>query len=936
MAFKPNEITKEHVLKAIEKIEAENIALIPPTRWEVEINGKKYPPKEVMRYAHQQMNGEKVWNYGGGEGTNKYLKKMAFPIIDTHDDPIKEIIRKYKNYVREGGLKDEIYKWNLLAQFKGRPNTQSIDFYEEIKTINFANLIYPVGQAVVKHLAQAKTEPYRDCFKVLFDEDKPLLDRIKYFNDETLKVYREIVPEEKFSHHQDERTMATFLTYHNPDKYTFYKHSFYQKYCDLLGLKSKKKGEKYVHYLELINDFINEYIIEDQELIDLVRSKIPINSFEDLNHKILAQDILYQSLDGQLGSDKKYWRVGTKDEHQSYWELMKNENKIGIGWSDIGDLDNASVSSKNEIITLLKSQGFFKNDNLNLSKKAGEIFNFYSNIKIGDVILAQDGETILGIGIVKDDYYFNPNDNFSHQKLVDWKVFNPDLKNSQGNRTTVYQVTNSNVINKVEALLNDINTAKMENAINPNDMPLNQILYGPPGTGKTHKLKHQYFSNFIENSKSISKDEFLVEKISRLTWWQVIALTLYVENKEMSVPQIKEHQFIKIKFNASNSDSIDQTLWGQLSQHTIKESLTVDYTKRTDPLIFDKSSESVWKIIPTKKELINDICTLGEEIKNFKNKLETKNNFEFITFHQSFTYEDFIEGIKPRLNEENQENFDLSYYIKDGVFYKCCDEAAKLAGFSSLSDCITNHTKEQRIEKFKDAPSFALFIDEINRGNVSAIFGELITLIEEDKRLSNDEIIVKLPYSERPFSVPQNLYIIGTMNTADRSVEALDTALRRRFCFEEIEPNPQLIATKGKLKESNGEVEGISLPRVLETINNRIEILSNRDHKIGHSYFMKVASLEDLKATFKKNIIPLLQEYFYNDYEKIGWVVGEGFFVQQQIDKKAIFTKFFKEPKPEFEVAYHLADIDTIDIKKAMLQLLGDFKEETQAENIEN
>lgn len=174
------------------------------------------------------------------------------------------------------------------------------------------------------------------------------------------------------------------------------------------------------------------------------------------------------------------------------------------------------------------------------------------------------------------------------------------------------------------------------------------------------------------------------------------------------------------------------------------------------------------------------------------------------------------------------------------------------------------------------------------------------------------------------------------MNTADRSVEALDTALRRRFCFEEIEPNPQLIATKGKLKESIGEVEGISLPRVLETINNRIEILSNRDHKIGHSYFMKVASLEDLKATFKKNIIPLLQEYFYNDYEKIGWVVGEGFFVQQKIDKKAIFTKFFKEPKPEFEVAYQLADIDTIDIKKAMLQLLGDFKEEPQTENIEN
>lgn len=958
MAFKPNEIAKEHVLKAIEKIEAENIALIPPTRWEVEINGKNYPPKEVMRYAHQQMNGEKVWNYGGGEGTNKYLKKMAFPIIDTHDDPIKDIIRKYKNYVREGGLKDEIYKWNLLAQFKGRPNTKAINFYEEIKTINFANLIYPVGQAVVKHLAQARTEPYRDCFKVLFDEDMPLLVRIKYFNDETLKVYREIVPEEKFSHHQDERTMATFLTYHNPDKYTFYKHSFYQKYCDLLGLKSKKKGEKYFHYLELINDFISEYIIEDQELIDLVRSKIPINSFEDVNHKILAQDILYQSLDGQLGSNKKYWRVGTKDEHQSYWEIMKKDDKIGIGWSDIGDLDNTTVSSKNEIITLLKSQGFFKNDNLNLSKKAGEIFNFYSNIKIGDVIIAQDGETILGIGIVKDDYCFNANDNFSHQKLVDWKVFNPDLKNSQGNRTTVYQVTNSNVINKVEALLNESNTAKMGNAINPNDKPLNQILYGPPGTGKTYNtinkalliLETKTEEEINTEERDVLKarfDDYIKNgQIVFTTFHQSMSYEDFIEGIKPLKPE-DEDEFVKY--------DIEEGIFKRLCRQAIKEF----YQKGTNDETFERlnSFENAWNdLLENVQNSIdnNGVFPLDTKSGQAMDAFEISNRGnlylrpqyegakDYTVSHdrsqklfEAFPNLEVVNNIDKEFRSVIGGSNSTAYWSVLNYIITWLNEnptAPSIQQATEISDTLIkfdNKIVKENIES--KVLNYVIIIDEINRGNVSQIFGELITLIEEDKRLGKDEALeVMLPYSKEKFGVPPNLYIVGTMNTADRSVEALDTALRRRFCFEEIEPNSQLIATKGKLKESNGEVEGVNLPRVLKTINNRIEILSNRDHKIGHSYFMKVASLADLKATFKKNIIPLLQEYFYNDYEKIGWVLGEGFFVQQKIDKKAIFTKFFKESKPEFEVAYQLADIDTIDIKKAMLQLLGDYKEETQ------
>lgn len=210
----------------------------------------------------------------------------------------------------------------------------------------------------------------------------------------------------------------------------------------------------------------------------------------------------------------------------------------------------------------------------------------------------------------------------------------------------------------------------------------------------------------------------------------------------------------------------------------------------------------------------------------------------------------------------------------------------------------------------KNPKNFVLIVDEINRGNVSSIFGELITLIEKDKRAGNvEELSVILPYSKEEFSVPPNLYVIGTMNTADRSVEALDTALRRRFSFTEMPPLYDLSALEY-------EYAGFQGKDILKTINKRIEKLLDRDHLIGHSYFLKKAEQdaeEKLLDSFYRNIIPLLQEYFYGDYAKIGAVLGKGFIKEKQIvnsKEEAIFADFdgFEDTDFSEKTVYEIVD----------------------------
>lgn len=940
----PKNIIKEHLEKAIEEIDRVGIRKgRHSSTYDLIHNGKSYPPKLVLSIANRYANGSELQSsdFVGGEGTPafKLLEEAGYKIIQKND-PLKSLIEDYKKRISKTRLEDEIYKWELVNEYRGRPNPEKPDFYQEIKEVKFGNLIYAMGVAVLNRLASERPEELRHIFRNLYNESIDLTKRVKSFNKETLKIYRELGG--TLQHHQDERSIATYLTFHNPDKYTFYKSSFYKKYCNLIGVEEAKKNEKYPHYLMLLDELIENYIIPDSELIEEVKTLIP-TFYNGTNHKLLAQDILYQMLDKK--QETNYWvfqgnpklfdfETSLREGILTDWVVNAHKDKIKIGdkvilWitgSNSGCYALAEVASEPYPKSSSPDDHLWKVENTSELKVDLKI----TNNLVENPILKSDIESVDELKELKVG---NQGTNFSatedeYQTLL-------DLISS--NKTSAYEsvknALDSTLVNEFIAVLRDYvkqkNIQPEDDRISFNVRPnKNRLVFiiGSRYAFSIEKVKKRTEISFI--SKEILTNDagsFSNHNQEIEAYWNKTTNISGFENNIVEGFDIELSRNYKSPFKRfSNNEFIEDIYQSKIIMGEKKYSSK--YSLNTI-LYGPPGTGKTYNTVIRAAEIIEErkIDTYDEALKIFKANLHGR--IEFITFHQNYSYEDFIQGLRPETDDASE----LLFVKKDGVFKRVVDRAksnpyyvpngTRLKDYTVtksnedivelwstktnsiryvpyqliidlMDGIISNKISIEDIKKRRDLDlptilgskvekyyfgiestlynicefliekreenanmNYVLIIDEINRANISRVFGELITLIEPDKRSDGSiPLQARLPSGD-PFIVPSNLYIIGTMNTADKSIALLDIALRRRFEFESMYPMYEI------------EGQKIYDVDILRKINEQIIKSKGHDFQIGHAYFM--GENRDLVQRMNKKVIPLLLEYYMNDEKEV-------------------------------------------------------------------
>lgn len=483
----------------------------------------------------------------------------------------------------------------------------------------------------------------------------------------------------------------------------------------------------------------------------------------------------------------------------------------------------------------------------------------------------------------------------SPKPISDFKFFGKYSKPTQDNLSPIKEIVNNEVVLKPDLTV----------ILNNPTPPLNQILFGPPGTGKTYHTVNEALKiigvDILSLTRAQIKEEFDKKikegQIVFTTFHQSMSYEEFIEGLKPIEPEKDGEQVIyRVEPGLFKKLSIEASFDIAKFRKSKKTAEALDFS-----ILYDLFIEEVQEKLFNEEEfelktksggivLIDSISQQGNIIIKHHNgtRTYTVSKARLTKLKAAIDSLDKVSNINDEFREVIGGSNSSAYWsVLNAITQINKSVNGKVEEKTYTYGDKVEVVKKMAKEEFKTAQgkNYVLIIDEINRGNVSQIFGELITLMEEDKRLGKDEgLEVKLPYSKEKFGVPPNLFIIGTMNTADRSVEALDTALRRRFSFKEMPPLYDL-------PELQYEFAGVKGSDILEKINKRIERLLDRDHLIGHSYLMlseeeKQNPEPKLLNSFYRNIIPLLQEYFFGNYAKIAAVLGNGFiYTENEIDQ---------------------------------------------------
>ncbi len=797
---------------------------------------------------------------------------------------LDRIIKAYKDYFKTH-FSIEIYKWKAVNYFQSYWNIEATNFKNMLmqalsKTENLLTSMNNYPRKMLEEFCEIDEAKVREMFRVLFDEDQDIVARINQFRQNADGLL--IQWGKGKQHYQTFNAITTYLWLRYPDKYYIYKYSCARKMVrELMPSMVLKKGcgaEEVIDVFKLYDDVakVLQNDIDIRQMLDEVLTK---DCYSDKELRTTVVDLAY--FVGRSYHPEHVWPeqrmkvqtwIYSPGEGARKWSECVANSKMFLGWDDMGNLEayESREDMKARMKELYGDDKDYRNDSL-------ATWEFTNEMNIGDVVFAKKGRgCIIGRGVVTGDYEYDENrTEYRHVRSVEWnKVGEWALPETVAMKTLTNLTSYTDYVKKLNELMeNNTESEKVCNywwlCANPKIWSMTSWMVGEEQDYTLYNTagnKRRIFQHFLDarvGDKVICYEANPTKQITglaviskesdgeRICFRKVETLAAPVELSEIkTVPELANMEFL-VNPNGSFFHLTEKEYVALLNlireeNDSIQPDKTFEkYTKDDflkEVFMDGKDFDTLQHLIRMKKNVIlqgapgvgKTFCArrLAQAMMGEKDE----SRIALIQFHQNYSYEDFVMGYKP---------VEGTFELQKGIFYKFCMLAA-------------NHPDKE----------YFFIIDEINRGNLSKIFGELLMLIEKDYRGEK----LTLAYKDEKFSVPGNLYLIGMMNTADRSLALIDYALRRRFSFFEMNPGFDSEGFKAYLKGKNNERLN-ELVELVKELNRQIATDDSlgQGFKIGHSYLCtgEVVTDEWLKEVVNYDILPMLQEYWFDNRAEV-------------------------------------------------------------------